>query len=801
MIEGDAEPHEASLAGDRRDDGARDVDAASPANGSSASGDPPTRAWLAGRDAHVDPAELIAEAERAVKGRYRIEHLAGAGGMSRVFSAREAETGRHVAVTLLRVRDPSPQLDPSLKLHHRLVNEAQSMSRLDHPNLCKVRDVSIQGEIPYLVMDWADGAPLRSAWRKQDRRQRMSLFLKIVDAIANAHARGVVHGDIKPDNILVSRKGEPTIVDFGLARSERDGPMGLATPGGTPGYAAPECFQRHTRVDAAIDVFSLGVLLFELLTDQTPWPNDLAPALLIEQMRKSDPPLPEQFVPNTPPDLQRICLAALERDPADRYPSAEQMAADLRRSLRRETVSARPTILVRRFDAQVTRTIDATREWLRLGLISPESAGTLLARLNGMARADSPWVADARRVSWSQAALQAGAWAAIVGILVGLGLSGSLAGTLGVQAAAWIVVLGLTGVGVVLARRGQARVGAGMLWASVFAAPAAAWLTADRVLGLGGAALLPESIGVWLGEFLGGPVAGPSDLQIAVVAGVGVVSASVARWAARSSLFAFTAFAFAFVMWMALGSAAGASPAVLVLFFGMCSVALGLTLDWYEQAIEAEGTAARNRPRDARVVLGAAGLCVLTGAPACAMLFPGPVATWADAPAAAVTALGAGFGAMAAVPVALAWFVSRRTTPVRNAVSAVARSMSALQVLAALALLEYGAVLGAPLGPAAVWFWGLLAASVVTGVVAVRMKWRFVLVVAQAGLALWMVRLFAEAPDAGSALLRAAAVVAGGVAAMVLAWRIPIWRERRRLRRWAERRRRLSLEPPSATWN
>jgi len=753
-------------------------------------------------EANPSREEMIAEAQRAVKDKYLIEDLAGAGGMSRVFSARQAGTGRRVAVKLLRVRDPSPQLDPTLRLHRRLVNEARSMSRLDHRHLCSVLEVSVQGETPFLVMEWADGVDLRTAWKRLDRRQRLSLFLKIVDAVAAAHADGVVHGDIKPDNILVGRRGEPKIVDFGLARSERDGPMGLAGAGGTPGYAPPESFDGGSTVDPSADVFGLGVLLFELLTDKTPWPIDMAPALLVEQMKRSDPPLPEQFVPDTPPDLQRICLAALERRPADRYPTAEQMAVDLRRSLRRETVAARPTILVRRFDAQVRRTIDATREWLRLGLVTPESAGAMLTRLNGMARADTPWVSDARRVSWSQAALQSGGALVVVGVAVGLGLSGAVASGMGVLVGAWLLAGVLLAGGVWLTRGAQARVGAGLLWAAALAVPAAAWLTVDRGLSLAGDPVLPERVRDALAAFLGtAGLAGPTDRQGVVVACSGVVAALIGRAAARTSAFTLAAFVYSLTGWLALGSVIGAAPAAaMVVLFGACSLTLGLTLDWDEQRAERREGTVRGRPRDARAVLGAAGVCVLGGAIAGAGLLGRGVFGAASFPGSSAAAWGWGLLIGSSVPAFLAFVASQRVTPMRGLLTAVSRSQAALQALAGVGLLEYAAVLGAPTAGDVPWFWLLLAGALASAYVAVRMKWRFVLIVGHAALTLWAVRLLAEAPTATATISRAGAVIGAGLVLIVLAWRLPVWRERRRLRRWSARRRLHRGEPPSASW-
>jgi serine/threonine protein kinase len=750
-----------------------------------------------------NPADLLAEAERAVKDRYHIEHLAGSGGMSRVFSARQAGTGRHVAIKLLRVRDPSPRLDPTLRLHHRLVNEARSMSRLDHPHLCKVLEVSIQGETPYMVMEWADGVDLRLAWAEQDRRHRLTLFLKVVDAVAAAHHEGIVHGDLKPENVLVGRRGEPTIVDFGLARSERDGPMGLAGPGGTPGYAPPESFDAGAPATPAADVFSLGVLLFEALTDTTPWPDDLPPAVLVEHMRRSDPPLPEQFAPDTPADLQRICLAALEREPDKRYLNAEQFAADLRRYLRREGVIARPSVLVRRFDTQVRRTIDSTREWLRLGLISPQAAGAMLSRLNTLERAQSPWVTDARRPGWGQAALQSGIVMTVLGLVVGVGLSGPLAGSALGMTLVWTLALAPTLLGAFLARRGDQRVGAGMLWAGMLCAAGAAWITADRVLRIGGTPLLPGGVRTGLAETLGivgATIAGPTDAQVAFTSLIGLVWALTARWASNTSGFSIASVVFGLGGWMSLSGTLDAAPGVMVLAFGVALVALGLSLDWEEQLAGQRVGAARGRPRDARVVLGAAAVCTLAGSVVWATVMDGLVWATDSTPAGMVSAWGAGLLIGSIVPGLLAYVCVQRPTPIRFRLFGIARTQAALQALAGIAMLEIGAALGAPIAAGRVWFWLLLAAGATAVLTGVRTRSRGVLIAGQLGFAAWIVRLLARGEGAAEALALSAGVILIGVVLIVLAWRSPVWRERRRLRRWERRHRDTGSGWSSKSW-
>ncbi|MBZ0171252.1 MAG: serine/threonine protein kinase, partial [Phycisphaerales bacterium] len=257
--------------------------------------------------AAVSPADLLAEAERAVGDRYRIESIAGQGGMGRVFAARDTTLGRRVAIKLLTVLDPNPDEDPGLRAHDRLVAEARAMARLNHPNLCRVIEVSLVGQTPFLVMDWVEGVDLTRFCEALDTRHSVSVLLRVLDAAAVMHHAGLVHGDLKPTNVLVDHNEKPTIVDFGLARAESD-PSWIAVPrGGTPGYSAPELLTSQHDINPSADVFSLGVMLYELLTGRTPFPRRTAPAVTIDLLKRGAVPLPEHYAPDVPADLQKIC--------------------------------------------------------------------------------------------------------------------------------------------------------------------------------------------------------------------------------------------------------------------------------------------------------------------------------------------------------------------------------------------------------------------------------------------------------------------------------------------------------------
>jgi len=222
-------------------------------------------------DTTASPAGLgspmsMPEAQRIVGDRYVLERIAGSGGMGLVYSATDKMLQRRVAIKFLHQRGVA--IGPE---NQRVLSEARTMAGLRHSNLCPVYEVSVESTVPFLVMDWIDGIDLKSAWRGTDLKGRLTLFVKIVEAVGAAHSAGVVHRDLKPTNILVNRKGEPIIVDFGLALSGTSGESSIHTVGGTPGYAAPEQFNKGQHIDFTVDVYALGAIMFEMLTDRLPF--------------------------------------------------------------------------------------------------------------------------------------------------------------------------------------------------------------------------------------------------------------------------------------------------------------------------------------------------------------------------------------------------------------------------------------------------------------------------------------------------------------------------------------------------
>lgn len=300
-------------------------------------------------------------------GPYRILHEIGRGGMGIVFRATrdEGDFRKDVAIKLIA---PGLRSDD---LHKRFQSERQILALLDHPHIARLIDGGTTPEgAPYLVMDFVDG---RSLLDDCDARQltidrRLALFLDVCDAVQFAHQRLVIHRDLKPDNILVTADGSPRLLDFGIARlvvPDADGSgMTVTAPMHrllTPDYASPEQI-RGEPVTVAGDVYSLGVILYELLSGQRPISfRTRAPEGILKEITERDPELPSVAVAHataaaaavrrgeTIPRLRRriagdldgIVMKALEKEPGRRYGSVEQFAADIRRHLEGKPVHAR----------------------------------------------------------------------------------------------------------------------------------------------------------------------------------------------------------------------------------------------------------------------------------------------------------------------------------------------------------------------------------------------------------------------------------------------------------------------------
>jgi WD40 repeat protein len=278
---------------------------------------------------------------------YMILKELGRGGMGIVFKATAERLNRLVALKMILAGDlAGPEAGA------RFLTEAEAVARLQHPQVVQIFRIGDHNGRPYLEMEYVDGGSLADQldgrpWKPGNAAR---LVESLAEAVHHAHLRGIVHRDLKPANILLTADGMPKVTDFGLAKSlgADDGLTRTNSIIGSPSYMAPEQAGGSVRpVGPATDVYSLGAILYELLTGRPPF---RAATVLdtLEQVRSAEPAPPSRIQPGLPIDLETIALKCLEKDPARRYPGAEALAADLRRFLAGEPISARPVGIVGR---------------------------------------------------------------------------------------------------------------------------------------------------------------------------------------------------------------------------------------------------------------------------------------------------------------------------------------------------------------------------------------------------------------------------------------------------------------------
>ena len=279
--------------------------------------------------------------------RYEIGGVLGRGGMAEVHRGRDLRLGREVAVKVLRsdlARDPSFQV--------RFRREAQAAASLNHPAIVAVYDTgedrSSSGATPYIVMEYVEGDTLRDVLRREgvlSPERAMNFAADICAALDFSHRNGIVHRDVKPGNVMVTPQGTVKVMDFGIARAVSDSAATMTSTAaviGTAQYLSPEQ-ARGESVDARSDVYSVGCLLYELVTGAPPFTGD-SPVSVAYQHVREDPKLPSSVNPAIPPDLDAILLKALSKNPANRYQSAAEMRNDLLRALAGQRVEATPVM-------------------------------------------------------------------------------------------------------------------------------------------------------------------------------------------------------------------------------------------------------------------------------------------------------------------------------------------------------------------------------------------------------------------------------------------------------------------------
>lgn len=265
---------------------------------------------------------------KRLDGRYEIHELLGVGGMAYVYKAYDNIEKRWVAIKILK-----EELAGNSDFLRRFRNESKAIAVLSHPNIVKVYDVSFGDRIQYIVMEYIDGITLKQYIEQQGEikwREALYFTVQILRALQHAHEKGIIHRDIKPQNIMLLEDGTIKVTDFGIARFSQAETQTMTDKAiGSVHYIAPEQ-ARGGYINDKADIYSVGVMLYEMLTGQLPFVADNAVSVAIMQMQ-AEPTPPSRINPSIPKGLEEITMHAMEKNPAQRFPSAADMLEDVER--------------------------------------------------------------------------------------------------------------------------------------------------------------------------------------------------------------------------------------------------------------------------------------------------------------------------------------------------------------------------------------------------------------------------------------------------------------------------------------
>lgn len=261
-------------------------------------------------------------------GQYKLVHLIGEGGIATVYKAYQQSLDRWVAVKVLHSDDQN--------VLARFEREAKAVAKLRHRNILMVYEYGIEENLPYIAMELVEEGTLENylIGKPMEWAKAVNIAVHLADALHYAHQRGLIHRDVKPSNILMPQEDWPLLADFGLVKVSDEDKVLTATGMimGTPSYIAPEQ-ARGEKIGIHADMYALGVILFEMIAGRLPFAYENANYLMLAHIQE-EPPLPQEFNPHCPDNVEKIILKALEKSPEDRYTDMETMGAALRRALR-----------------------------------------------------------------------------------------------------------------------------------------------------------------------------------------------------------------------------------------------------------------------------------------------------------------------------------------------------------------------------------------------------------------------------------------------------------------------------------
>lgn len=260
--------------------------------------------------------------------RYEIVNKIGTGGMSDVYKAKDHTLGRFVAIKVLK-----PEFSEDVNFVTKFRTEAQSAAGLEHPNIVNIYDVGSENGMHYIVMEYVEGITLKTYIEKKGQltfKEAVSIAIQVGRGIEAAHNKGIIHRDIKPQNIIISTEGKVKVTDFGIARAATSNTISSDVMGSVH-YASPEQ-ARNGFVDGKSDIYSLGIVMYEMVAGRVPFDGDTTVAVAIQHLQEEIVP-PSAYAPNLPISMEKIILKCTQKNPDRRYESMTALLADLRKAL------------------------------------------------------------------------------------------------------------------------------------------------------------------------------------------------------------------------------------------------------------------------------------------------------------------------------------------------------------------------------------------------------------------------------------------------------------------------------------